>query len=279
MHVTSSVLQTCLDTARAKEGIYQASRDGKKAADTAQKSAKASAQNFALKARDTLRPFLGTKWSISWAQAGFKSQSLSVPAPVTELVELLGSLETYFTNHPTQQNATLAITAQSARQHFGNLQVAIETVSNCRKDQRSKRNAREEADAQLWEKMRSLRSELEAVVKSDDTRWLDFVEGIPADLQRPESVENLEVQGGSPGLLVAEWDASARAERYQVEVLVVGQDTEFRRVVTVREAKAEVAPLPSNAHVKVRVIAANGAGESAPSSVVEQQVPALAQAA
>jgi hypothetical protein len=58
-----------------------------------------------------------------------------------------------------------------------------------------------------------------------------------------------------------------------------GQDTEFRRVVTVRDPNVTLGGLPSGAQVTVRIVAANDAGESAPSAGVEAQVPVLTRAA
>ena len=85
----------------------------------------------------------------------------------------------------------------------------------------------------------------------------------------------------NPDLSVVSNDAGpkfARAERYLIEMFVVGQDTEFRRLKTVLDDDA-LLPLPAGAVVKVRVVAANAAGESAPSAEVEMTVPALAEAA
>ena len=50
-------------------------------------------------------------------------------------------------------------------------------------------------------------------------------------------------------------------------------------MATVLDTSAKLDDLPSDALVQVRIIAANAAGEGAASEVVEEQVPALAQAA
>src|SRR6266496_3842351 len=73
MHVTAAVLQGSLDNTQAKERSYQSSRDARKAAIEVQTSAKTAAQDFALDARDVLKPYLGRTWSVSWTQAGFKN--------------------------------------------------------------------------------------------------------------------------------------------------------------------------------------------------------------
>lgn len=95
----------------------------------------------------------------------------------------------------------------------------------------------------------------------------------------PEKVENLEVFPGVPVGWTLEWDAAVRGERYHVELLVVGVDTEFHRVATVYDTNATLTDLTPGTTVKVRVVAANAGGEGAPSEEVQVQVPALAQAA
>jgi hypothetical protein len=93
----------------------------------------------------------------------------------------------------------------------------------------------------------------------------------------PETVQGLVLEGFAPGRVRGEWQESARAERYWVEIFVIGQDQEPRRVATVEESDVEL-NLPPGARAKVRVIAVNEAGPSAPSAEVEITVP-LAEAA
>ena len=110
----------------------------------------------------------------------------------------------------------------------------------------------------------------------DDERWSALGFNEPGESQAPEAVEELEVEGGAPGELLIDWDDSARAERYRVEIQVVGTDEDFRRVKTVQDSSADVAELPPVARVKLRIVAANEAGESVPSAVVEATVPLAA---
>ncbi len=95
----------------------------------------------------------------------------------------------------------------------------------------------------------------------------------------PEAVTRLEVQARGPGELSLIWDATARAERYHVELLLPGPESAFHRVVTVYDTNARLADLPPGAAVQVRVLAVNAGGESAPGITVEATVPALASAA
>ena len=120
-------------------------------------------------------------------------------------------------------------------------------------------------------------NELDQLIPEDDARWSLFGFNAPGETQTPEAVQGLTLEADGPGRVRAEWPESPRAERYLVEVLIVGQDVEFRRVATVQDSDS-LFPLPPGATVKVRVIPVNEAGEGAPSLPVEIAVP-LAQAA
>ena len=91
----------------------------------------------------------------------------------------------------------------------------------------------------------------------------------------PAPVERVAVEPVTPDRVAVNWDASARAERYQVEILVVGTEVEFHRVATVYDTATQLTGLPPGARVQVRVIAANQAGTSVPSAVVEAAVAGL----
>ena len=61
----------------------------------------------------------------------------------------------------------------------------------------------------------------------------------------------------------------SRADRYLVKVKVLGQDTDFRLAKTVQDPEFDLNTFTTGARVQVQVVAANGAGESAPSPVTE----------
>lgn len=278
-HTPAPALQLALDGARNAESFYQAARTGKASAYAALDAAKAVAREFCTKARDVLRPFLGTNWSTLWVEAGFKNASLAIPESSAELAELMRSLRQYFINHSSHQNPVALITDALAAAHLVTLNTGVSGVSACRRDQRTKRGARDTAEVALVKKMRKLEFELKAVMELDDPRWLDFLDEIPGETSVPEAVENVEAEGDGPGRLFIDWAPSIRAERYHLEILVVGTDAEFRRLVTVQDTSAQLSDLPVGATVKLRVRAVNAAGESAPSDVVTITVPAMEDAA
>ena len=130
----------------------------------------------------------------------------------------------------------------------------------------------EEAE-KLASRLKVSRSELDAVLPPTDPRWLDLIGDIPGDPQRPEAVENLQAAPGAPGRVLVHWDAALRAHSYEVESLVVGQNTEFVHAATVPGTTTELVFTPG-ARVQLCVKARNAAGQSSPSNLVEVLVPA-----
>jgi hypothetical protein len=192
---------------------------------------------------------------------------------------LVPALTAHFQQFPKRQQPEANVTAAAGEQLAKKLDDADKAVTAAEVDQRTKRDARDAAESELTEKLATLLKELDTALKPSDPRWLDFIGDVPGDPQRPEVVENVSASGTTPGELDVEWEGGLRAERYQVEVLVAGQDTEFRRVARVRDENATVTGLPPGAEVKVRVIGANTVGEGPASEAVSAKVPALAAAA
>lgn len=277
-HTSASTLANAFTVAQAKEATYQAARQNQRAAYAAQQAAQVSALDFVSKARDVLRPYLGTSWSVAWAQVGFKSTSLALPGTLADLREVLRLLSDYFAQHPTHQNTTLGVTAAAANAQFATFKAAVQQCVVAKTAQRTGRDERDGAERQLRKCMKQLMHELRAMLEPNDPRWLDFVTQVPSDVMRPEAVADLVATPEGPAELSLEWEPSARAARYQVEVRVTGVDAEFRRVLTVHDEWATVTGLTPGAEVTARVLAANDAGESVPSEEVTVTLP-LANAA
>jgi hypothetical protein len=185
----------------------------------------------------------------------------------------------YFTNHSNRENATVYVTAAMGASHLNSLSSGIQTVADCKRDQRSKREERDTAEAALLKLMRKVHGEVGVVLEPDDVRWLDFEDSAPGDEHVPEAVSGLQAESDTAGEADAEWLPSERAARYHVETLEVGRDTEFQRVQTVVEPGATLTGLTPGAQVRVRVVAVNGAGDSAPSDEVVLIVAGLASVA
>ena len=274
--VTPAVaFKAALDQAQLKESAFQQSRQLKSQAVEAQAIVRTAVEEYCLKARDVLKPFLGRSWNNQWTAPGFKNQTLSLPGSLADLTELTRSLKQYFINHSPQESFSAGITANLTGTQLTGLEAAVKLVSDRTQAQREARKARDAAEQVLLKLTGKLRSELDSAMEPDDARWLDFLDALPSDTQVSEPVTNLEVEAAGPGRLEADWTRSARAVRFHVEVLEVGRDVEFRRVLTTQDANTMLDTLTPGARYKVRVQAANRAVESAPSEIVEVQVPPL----
>ena len=267
--------KAALDQAQLTESAYQQSRQLKSQAVEAQTIVRTGVEQYCLKARDVLKPFLGRSWNNQWTAPGFKNQTLSLPGSLADLTELTRSLKQYFINHSPQESFSAEITANLTGAQLTGLETAVKLVSDRTQAQRVARDARDEAEQVLLGLTGKLRSELDAAMEPDDARWLDFLDALPSDTQVPEPVTNLEVEAAGPGRLEAGWTRSARAERFHLEVLEAGRDVEFRRVLTTQDANANLDMLTPGGRYKIRVTPVNRAGAGVSSEVVDIQVPAL----
>ena len=107
MHNTESVLRTELAGSRSANSNLQTAKAARLAAFTAQDVADTNGTAFIASARDVLKTRLGGTYSQAWDEPGFPNQSIAVPRRLAERTELLKNLETYFTNHPTHEVASL----------------------------------------------------------------------------------------------------------------------------------------------------------------------------
>jgi hypothetical protein len=273
MHTTENTLRAALLPAQTGEIAYQTSRAAKANAVSAQDVQDANAATFITKARDVLKTYLGNNWSERWEQTGFPNQSLAVPGTLAERMQLLRSLEIYFTAHAAQENAPLGVTAVAAKDLFASFSTARSTVNNCLTDVRQKRTARDTAVEALRRKMRDLINELNQLLEENDGRWQAFGLNIPGGTQVAEVPQGLVVSGAGTGHLLADWANAPRADRYRVYKQVVGVDSDFVLAATVTDSEANLNTFTPGARVRVKVTAINEGGESQSSAVVEQTVP------
>jgi len=273
MHNTEALVRADLATARTANQEYQAAKGAKVVATGSQSTADADAVAYIMAARDVLKPRLGTRWSAAWNQAGFINASLEVPSTLAQRMELVKSLELYFTSHAAHEVATLNVTAARAATVHAAFSTGASGANAARSEQVAKRDARDAAVETLRKRLRGLIAELEQLLGEDDERWLDFGFNIPSAGQTPEAPTGLTLRGGAPGHLVASWPATARATHFRVYKQVVGQPGDFVLAATVGDTDADLNTFASGVHVRVQVTAVNTNGESQPSETVEQVVP------
>jgi hypothetical protein len=277
-HVSQNTLSTALSTARTRRAAHVAAVRATRVAASKQKNVRQAAIGFVTECRDALTPALGRSWSSAWIPAGWRS-SLSTPRILGALVTLLEDLHGFLTANARLENADQNFTAVEVQNWLDRLEAAETELSGAKTAQRAAKSAREAAEAALLGQARGLVTELELILPQTDERWIEFVSEVPSDEQRPEPVEGVVLTGAAPGELDVDWEGSPRAERYQVCLKVAGVDAEFRHVLTVRDTNATLTGLTPGAEVTVRIVAANAAGEAAPSDDEAARVPALSAAA
>ena len=209
-----------------------------------------------------------------WAATGFPDNSLAVPTKQDARLALCGTLKAYFTANPTRQNTDARVNVTAARAEA--LRAALETARNTFKTRQETnlkaKTARDLAVTALRAEMTGLLGELDDLLAADDSRWLAFGAPLPGTDHVPDRPEHLVLTAGAPGEVNADWADTARAERYHVEAQIVGVDAEFQRLLTRGESDATLTGLPAGQTVKVRILAVNAVGPSAPGEVVEIKV-------
>ena len=275
MHNTESVVLGSLSGFTTSIDAFSDARFARSNGFIAQAIAFSDAGTFLNLAVDALIPYLGRTHGPAWAAAF--GPSLAIPTTLPDRLEALRKLEKQLKDFPDRERLdedepSKEVSAARAKSWREALAGAISSVARCKSDVRQAKKDRASAKAALTKRLRGLINELTQLIPENDPRWTAFGFNAPGETQAPEAVQGVRVTGIGPGRLAVDWVDSARAERFLVEVLVVGQDAEFRRVATVLDCDTELS-LPAGAKVKVRVIAANEAGESGPSAVVEITAP------
>ena len=272
-HNTEAAIRADLADATTKEEDYQAARSAKKPLSTAVRVQDSNSKAFILLARDVLVPHLGGQWNEAWLATGFPNQSLEVPRRQPARQALVAALRDFFTANPTLENAALNVTAARATTLFNDFSAARSALNAQQTLIGQKKGLRDTAVDKLHDRMSGLIGELTQLLGPLDPRWLAFGLNMPGAAETPDPVESLILTLLGPTTVFADWDNALLAIRYYVEILVVGVDTDFRRVQTVDASEATLTGLPAGRTVRVRIIAVNLAGTAPPSDVVEIAVP------
>lgn len=272
---TAEAIGADLLAARSAETDFSKSKAEKEKLGTALRIADSNGRAFIKAASAYFSQVLSENWSAEWEPTGFPNQSTAIPDTQEERFTLLESLKTYFADNASMEISTgrLILTAARAGALHEALSSARAAVNNGNSESGRRKMARDAAVDALKTRLRGLIGELGQLLPDDSPLWEAFGLNAPGADATPESPEALVVTPGLPGQFHADWGDSRGATRYRVWVLIVGMDENFRAVATVSDSDATITGLPTGKTVKVRVTAANDAGESAPSAEVEAQIP------
>ena len=270
-----AAMRALLGDAQAAEKNYRDGVTVEGAGSAALALADTQLKAFITSARKLLATYLGEKWSDAWVATGFPNQSTSVPSTQAARHTLVQALQGYFTDHAEWENPApeVNVTAARAGALDAAMKSALESFQSLQGQTLTLKLARDGAEKALRVEMSALIRELGESMADNDPRWLDFGLALPGAHPVPEQVVQLILEPGGPGEAHADWADTPRHTGYHVELLIVGVDTEFRRVLTRKNSDARLTGLPSTKTVKVRVLAYNSAGEGIPSEEKEIVVP------
>jgi hypothetical protein len=218
----------------------------------------------------------GVTFTPSWQQIGLVD-SLAVPTTHAGRSVVLHHTAVYFQDHPEAELPSHDLTAAALTALDAAYREALTRVMQCATETALAREVFDEKRKDGQNALRGLIKELALAMSPGDSRWKGFGFNIPDSPSVPEAVTDLVVAPDVSGIITAQWEPGARAERYHVEVQA-GEDPEFHRVVTVWDPQAWLTELTPGATVRVRVVAVNDGGNSVPSEAVEVTVPPLALA-
>lgn len=257
---------------RTKEQIFQTARQAKTSTVSALGTADSNGRAAIAAAKKVLEVTLGSSWSVAWAPAGWPGPTLQIPGTQDERFSLLGTLTKYFTDNPAKEVAALNVTAAEMTARQDAISAARATVNEKTKDSSTAKGERDAAVDALLSRMSGLVDELDQLIDGDDPLWYAFGLNRPDDPETPEAVDAVLLTAGTPGTVLVDWADSRRAGRYKVEIFLPNATT-WTLATTTEDSDATLTALPPGATVKVRVIAANEAGEAAPSPETTIVVP------
>ncbi|MEI7732258.1 MAG: fibronectin type III domain-containing protein [Verrucomicrobiota bacterium] len=269
---TEAALRLDMATASTDSGIYDAAKTNKKTLSANIRIADSNARAFIKAARAVLAQRFGEHWGQSWQATGWPDSCTAVPGNQEKRARLCATLQIYFTANPTHENAPLEITAAKAGALFTAISNARDAWHQGIMTTGQKRATRDASMDKLRVRMRGLISELNQLLDPLDPRWDAFGLDQPGAPDLPEVPENLIVTTDGPGVLLADWPDSRRANYYRIYIQVMDVDTEFRHLLNRDTSDVRITSLPTGKTVKLRVTAVNETGESLPSEEKETVV-------
>jgi hypothetical protein len=261
---TAAAITTDLSAATTAESQFQAARSAKKAASTAVQIADSNAKAYLAAYKKVLSISLGDAWSAEWAAAGFPGPGVVLPVSTDGRLGLLPLAKAYLTANPGKENLGLGVSAVAADAQATALSNARAAVNNANTTAGQKKALRDAAAEKLRQRLIGLVRELDQLIDGDDPRWYAFGLNRPDDPSTPAVPAELVLTNGGPGLVLADWSSARRAERYKVQKMVIGTDTDWVEDQKTTDDEATLTDLPVGATVKVRILAANKAGDSQP---------------
>jgi hypothetical protein len=215
---------------------------------------------------------LGSQYNSGWQEAGWPGQSTAIPDSQDLRFTLLGSLDSYFTAHPTAESVDMEATAaicHTAHETLSDARSALNTASS------GLTNAKKTLAATLKtmrKRVRGLIDELGQLIADDDGRYADFGLSIPANPVAPEAITQLTATAVGGGKLFAKWNYATRLVGTRLKMKRVGVDDDFVAIGTVNGLEKMLEDLTPGQTILLIAIAYNDGGDAQPSPVAQAVV-------
>jgi hypothetical protein len=258
---TEVALRADLNNLIAKKGLYDTALAQGKNLTSALRVARSNARGFCAAVRDRLKNFLGGEPSEAWREPGWSEDSIAVPSTSDKLLPLLGSIQGYFTAHPTHEDTSAVnLTATRADTLHTALSDARSALNTHEQAEGNAKNARDAAADQMHQRLRALINELALLLEPLDPAWLTFGFKKPGAPDSPDAVQNTRATALGSGNVRVQSDPAPRAEYYQYFRLVVGADPDFVLADSFDEPDKILEAQPLGATVKYKMRAVNETG-------------------
>jgi hypothetical protein len=226
-------------------------------------------RTWLLMARDNFKTFLGNQPGKNWRGAGWPESSIAVPKRADDIGLRLASVAKFLTDHPAREVAAMNLTAARATALYAALRGTHAGRNNHRSGRVEAKRARDAAERQLRRRLRGLIAELAMLLEPTNSHWKGFGLKPPGKPDSPAKVTNTRAQASGGGRVLVQCDAAARAEYYQVHLMVVGRDMEFALAESPRDPQKFLDDLPVGATVRLKMRAMNETGHGPFGEVVE----------
>ena len=198
--------------------------------------------------------------------------STGIPDNIPDRINLLEKTADYLKDHAAEEVEKKNFTQAQIRAAFDALNAGRNALKNAVSPRVDAKVARDAADTALRARMSALIRELASpgLLTPDDDRWYAFGLVPPAGVERPGiAPDDVHLRKIAPGVAIAGWSATPRAQNYRPFIQVVGRDAAFIEQPLTTELDLTLENLPLTGTLKFYVQATNPVGDSPKSAVVE----------
>jgi hypothetical protein len=256
--VTAVQMHDDTDAFSKADNDFNAGRSAEQAASDSYQATLGSLYTWLLAVSNLLVTLFGTRWNTAWAQAGFVNHTTAIPPKIADRISLSLALVQFFTKNPNYEVPSLKLTAADGTAVRGAVLDTQDTLTKATMAQQTTGDRWTAAYDKLVATMTDLLKNLEAKLKSDDTRWLAFGLRIPATITTPGQPVNVSAHLDGTGAIILQCDAVPNATRYRGRMMILGVDTAYKLAASSTEPIMTISGVLPGQTVQLIVQAVNG---------------------